>query len=85
MNNAVYRKTTENLRNRINVRLIINEKDYLKQTSKPSYMLRKIFENDFVAMPKSKITLTLNKPAYVGMCTLESIKVLMYEFLYDYI
>ena len=36
MNNAVYGKTMENLRNRIDVELINNEKDYLKWTSKPS-------------------------------------------------
>ena len=28
MNNAIYRKTMENLRNRINVKLVNNEKDY---------------------------------------------------------
>ena len=30
MNNAVYRKTTEKLRNRIDVKLLTNIKDYLK-------------------------------------------------------
>ena len=33
----------------------------------------------------NKITLTLNKPAYTGMCILELTKVLMYEFHYYYI
>ena len=31
------------------------------------------------------MTLTLNKPAYIGMYILELSKVLMYEFHYDYI
>ena len=39
MNNAIYGKTMENLRNRIVVKLANNEKNYLKCTSKPSYML----------------------------------------------
>ena len=43
MNNAVYGKTMENLRNRIDVKLVSNKKDYLKWTSKPSYMSYKIF------------------------------------------
>ena len=34
---------------------------------------------------KSKVTLTLNKPAYVGMCILELSKVLMYKLHYHYI
>ena len=38
MKNAIYGKTLENLRNRIDVRLLNNKKTYLKWTSKPSYM-----------------------------------------------
>ena len=48
-------------------------------------MSHKIFDNDLVAIRKNKVTLTLNKPAYIGMCILELSKVLMYEFHYDYI
>ena len=40
---------------------------------------------NLVAIRKSKVTLTLNKPAYNGMCILELSKVLMYEFHYNYI
>ena len=38
MNNAMYKKTMEKFGKRIDVRLVNNEKDYLKYTSKPSYM-----------------------------------------------
>ena len=72
----------ENLRNRINVKLVSNKKDYLKWTSKPSYMSHKIFDNDLVAIRKNKVTLTLNKPAYIGMCILKLSKILMCEFHY---
>ena len=34
---------------------------------------------------KSRVTLTLNKPAYVGMCKFDLSKVLIYEFHYNYI
>ena len=44
----------ENLRNRINVKLVNNEKD-LKCTSKPSYMSHKIFSDNLVAIQKSFI------------------------------
>ena len=73
------------LRNRIDIKLVINEKGYLKWALKPSYLSRKIFENDVLAIPKNKVTLTLTKPAYIGMCILELSKVLMYKFHYDYI
>ena len=56
-----------------------------KWTSKPSYLSHKIFENDLVAIRKNKVTLTLNKPAYIGMCILEVSEVLMCEFHYDHI
>ena len=75
----------ENLRSRIDVRLENNEKDYLKCSSKPSYISHKIFDNNLVAIRKSKVALKLNKPAYIGMCILELSKILMYEFHYDYI
>ena len=68
----------ENLRNRIDVKLVSNEKDSLKWTFKPSYMSQKTFGNDLIAIRKSKVTLTLNKPACIRMCTLEPSKELMY-------
>ena len=72
-------------RNRIDLKLVSNKKDYLKWTSEPSYMSHKIFDNDLVAIRRNKVTLTLNKPADIEMCTLELSKVLMYEFHYYYI
>ena len=35
--NAVYEKTMENVRNRTDIKLTSNRKDYLKWTSKPSF------------------------------------------------
>ena len=70
MDNAVYSKTVKKLKNRIDLRLANNGKDYLKWTSKPSYMSQKIFDNNLVAICK-KVTLILNNPAYVGMCILD--------------
>ena len=55
MNNAIYGKTMENLRNRINVKLINNKKDYLKCTSKSRYMSHKISGNNLVVIRKSKL------------------------------
>ena len=46
-------------------------------------MSRKIFDNNLVAIRIRKVTLMLNKPAYVRMCILEMSKLLMYEFHFD--
>ena len=52
MINSVYGKTMENLRKRINVRLINNAKDFLKNTSKPTYITHKVFGRDYAAFMK---------------------------------
>ena len=41
-----------NGRNSADVKLVNNKKDYLKRTSKPSYMSNKIFDNNLVAVHK---------------------------------
>ena len=78
-------KAVETVRNRIDVKRASNKKDYIKWTSKPSYMSHKIFDNDLVAVRKNKAALTFNRPACIRMCILELSKVLMYEFHYDYV
>ena len=85
MNNSVFGKTMENIRKRVDVRLVTDEKKLLKLTSKPTYVSSKIFNENLVAVHKIKETLTLNRPAYVGMCILDLSKTLMYNFHYNYI
>ena len=50
MNDIVYGKTMENLRKRVNVRLINNARNYKKYGSKPSFLSQKIFSENFVAI-----------------------------------
>ena len=83
MNNSVFGKTMENIRKRC--RLVTDEKKLLKIASKPTYISSKIFNENLVAVHKIKETLTLNRPAYVGMCILDLSKTLMYDFHYNYI
>ena len=56
-----------------------------KTNIKPRYLSQKIFDNNLVATCKSKVTLTLNKPAYTRLCISDLSKVLIYELIYDYI
>ena len=81
MINSVYGKTMENLQKRINVRLVNKAEDFLKYTSKPTYITQKIFRKDYAAIHEIKPVLTLNKPIYVGFTVLESSKrLLIYDF-----
>ena len=85
MFNSVYGKTMENLRKRINVRLVNNEKDFLKYTSRRTHITHKIFDKDYAAINEIKPVLTLNKPIYVGFTIRELSKCFMHEFNYNFI
>ena len=85
MNNSVFGKTMENLRKRVDVRLVTNEKQLDKLTAKPTFVSSKIFNENLMAVHKIKETLTLNRPAYVGMCILDLSKTFMCDFHYNYI
>ena len=85
MINSIYGKTMENLRKRSNVRLVNNKKDFLKYTSRPTYITHKLFDKDYAAIHEIKPVLMLNKSIYVGFTVLELSKWMMYDFQYNFI
>ena len=85
MMNCIYGKTMENLQKRINVRLVNNEKDFLKYTSRPTYITHTIFGKDYAAIHEIKPVLIFNKPIYVGFIFLDLSKWKMYDFYYNFI
>ena len=85
MINSVYGKTIENLRKRINVRLVNNEKDFLKCTSRPTYITHKSFDENYAAIHEIKSVLILNKPVDIGFTVLDLSKWKMYDFHYNFI
>ena len=85
LHNGIYRKSIENIRKRINVKLVNDKRKYLKIVNKPNFISQKIIDKNFVAVHCSKKVLTLNKPIYFGFCVLELSKLLMYQFHYDYV
>ena len=84
MNNAIFGKTMENVRKRINVELVHKEKRFKKLVAKPTFRNFKIFTEDLTAVQLFQSNLLLNKPIQVGFTVLELSKLLMYEFHYDY-
>ena len=80
----LYIEKNEKLKKKYNQRKTRKQrKIYLKWTSKPSNISHNIIENTLVTIPKSKLALKHNKPAYNGLLILELSKVLMQEFHYD--
>ena len=61
----------ENLRKRIKGRLVNNEKDFLKYTSRPTHIAHKIFDKNYAAIHETKTVLTLNKPIYLAFTVLK--------------
>ena len=85
MNNSVFGKTMENMRNRVDIKLVNNEKQAEKLSAKPNFNHCNIFSEDLVAIHMKKTKLIFNKPVYLGMCILDLSKTLMYDFHYNYI
>ena len=85
INNSVFGKTMENIRSRVDIRLVTNEDQARKLISKPNYQHRTIFCENLIAIHMKKARLLFNKPVYLGMCILDLSKTLMYDFHYNYI
>ena len=81
MNNAVFRKTMENLRNRVDIKLIQTEKKLKKYCAKPSFHRVQILT--VVGVENKKVTLLLNKPVYVGQTILDLSKIEMHNSHYN--
>ena len=67
------------------MRLVNNEKDFLKYTRRPTYVTHKLFDKDFAAIHEIKSVLMLNKPIYVRFTVLDLSKWMMYDFQYNFI
>ena len=85
MNNSVFRKTMENTRNRVDIRLVNDRRKAEKLAAKPNFKHLTIFDEDLVSIHIKRTKLKFNKPVYCGMAILDLSKTLMYDFHYNYI
>ena len=85
MNNAMFGKTMENLRNRRNIELATERNRIIKLAARPTFRSKTIISDDLTAVENYKTSVTLDKPIYVGFAVLELSKDLMFDFHYGYI
>lgn len=88
LNNAIYGKTMENLRSRVDIKLVNkwwgkNGAETL--IARPNFKKCRIFTDEMVAIEMQKSSILMNKPIAVGMCILDISKLTMYSFLYDFL
>ena len=85
MNNSVFGKMMENLRKRVDVKLVRSEEEdkLMRLIASPTFARANIFDSDLAAVQMHKSRLVLNWPVYVGMSILNLSKRLMYDFYYN--
>ena len=82
MNNSVYGKTMENVRNRINFRLLSTEQQ--AKSIRNVRIRHTIFNDDLVGVHLCKQQVKLNKPIFIGQNVLDESKLIMQKFHYDF-
>ena len=86
MNNSIFGKSMENVLNKSNVKLINNDPEkLLKLIKEPNFEhVHKISDKQVLVQSKPVKT-KFNKPIYLGACILETSKLHMYKFWYNYL
>ena len=84
MNNAIYGKIIEDVYNRQDVELVNEIDRYIKLVESISFKNAVEFDDDLVAVHKTRGNVKLDKFNYIGFVTLEKAKLFRYEAIYDY-
>ena len=90
LNNSVFGKTMEDVRRRINIKLITEPAMFKKHTAKVTYKRSVVFVNDeekeeyFVGLEAKRTSIKLDKPIYTGFTVLKLSKLHMYDFHYNH-
>ena len=77
MNNSVFRKTMENIRNHRDIKLVTTDKKRSKLVSEPNYHTINLISEDLSIIEMKKTKIKMNKPIYLGFSILEIGKILM--------
>ena len=85
MNNSVFGKTMQNVRNHRNIKLVTSDKRRKRLVSEPNYYSNKKFSDHLMAIEMKKRRVKMTKPLYLDTSILDISKILIYKFWYDYI
>jgi len=83
MNNAVFGKTLENKRKHMDVRLVSDENELTKLTSRANFKTSIVVNENLVLVNMRKTRVLMNRPLYIGMAILDISKTHMYDFHYN--
>ena len=78
MSNAVYGKTIEQMRNRVNVKLVTDPNKVKKCIRKPTCKRFEMINSNLVMILMTRKQILMNKPIYAGMAILDIVKMLVY-------
>ena len=85
MNNAVFRKTKENVRKHRDIKLVTKERKRNYLVSEPNYHTTKCFTENLLAIEMRKTQILMNNLVYLGLSILDLSKTVTYGFWYDYV
>jgi len=75
---ATFERTMEQVRNRVNFRLICDRNKLAKAVSRPTFRRAEILNDDQTMVRIARQRVTLNKPISIGFSVLEISKLIMY-------
>ena len=85
MNNAIFKKTVENVIKQRDIKFVITERKRNYLVSEPNYHTTKLFTENLLAVEMTKTQIYMSEPVYLGLSILELSKTLMHEFWYVYV
>ena len=85
MNNSIFGKTMENVRNHRDIKLVTSDKRRKRLVSEPNYHSHKKSSEHLMIIEMKKTKVKMIKALFLGMLILDISKTRMYKFWYDYI
>ena len=79
MNNAVCRKTMENIRKHRDIKLVTTDQKRNKLVSEPNYHTINYISENLSIIEMNKTKMKMNEPIYLRLSILDISKILMYE------